>query len=97
MLKATNIDVKEITVYQTALTPKKIDKEYDAILFFSPSAAESFFKSNRLPAQTSVFVIGSTTADTVRRYTNNLPVSADKPNKIELINKAIKRLVSPLA
>ena len=97
LLRAENIEVKEITVYQTMLTPRKIEKKYDAILFFSPGAAESFFSNNRLPLQTVVFVIGSTTAGTVSRYTNNLVVTAAEPDKLELINKAIKSLVSPLA
>jgi uroporphyrinogen-III synthase len=97
ILKTQNIKVNEITVYETVLTPKKIATQYDAILFFSPGAAESFFTNNCISLHTSVFVLGDTTAGAVRRYTNNLIVTAEEPGKIELINKAIKNLVSPLA
>ena len=43
MLRSKNIDVHEIVVYQTIATPHKIENVYDGILFFSPSAVESFF------------------------------------------------------
>ena len=55
-LRQKGITVREITVYQTSLTPVTIEKEYDAVLFFSPSAAESFFSKNSLPAKTVLFV-----------------------------------------
>ncbi len=97
ILKSENIEVTEITVYETTLTPKKLNKEYDAVLFFSPAAAESFFTNNVISPQTSLFAIGATTADAARRHTNNLIICADEPGKTELINKAINSLVSPLA
>lgn len=97
MLHKNNIRVKEITVYQTALVQKTIDKAYEAVLFFSPSAAESFFSANSLPAKTIVFVIGNTTAEKVRASTNNMVVVSDEPDKLYLIHKTIKSLASPLA
>ena len=54
-LREKSILVNEITVYHTSLTPVSIEKEYDAILFFSPSAADSFFRKNSLPSQTTLF------------------------------------------
>src|SRR5207249_7417762 len=43
------VRVKEIVVYKTSSTPKRISKNYQAILFFSPSAVKSFFSINTIP------------------------------------------------
>jgi uroporphyrinogen-III synthase len=68
-----------------------IDKVYDGILFFSPSAVESFFSKNKLPEQTVLFAIGNTTAKTIhRRYCNNRIMISDQPGKDELIEQAIE-------
>jgi uroporphyrinogen-III synthase len=47
-LKEGGIKFNEIEVYQTALAPFKIsDQEnFDAIMFFSPSAVESYLSNN---------------------------------------------------
>lgn len=45
-LRKKGIELKEIIVYKTSLVPVSINKRYDAVLFFSPSAAESFFSKN---------------------------------------------------
>jgi uroporphyrinogen-III synthase len=54
------IAVKEIIVYKTSLAPVSINKKYDAVIFFSPSAAESFFSRNSVPRNTALFVMGET-------------------------------------
>lgn len=88
-LRAKGIVVNEITVYRTTLTPVSIQKEYDAVLFFSPSAAESFFKKNSLPAKTTLFVLGKTTADEIKKFSNNTIVTGNEPDKYKLIRQAI--------
>lgn len=45
-LKAHQIKLTEIVVYETLLTPHKIEQDYNGVLFFSPSAVESFFNVN---------------------------------------------------
>ena len=60
------IDLEEIIVYQTLYTPSVILKKYDGILFFSKSAVESFASANKLPAGTTLFAIGSTTAKALK-------------------------------
>src|SRR5690606_37559246 len=42
MLKENNVPFDEIEVYRTVLKPKKFDRSFDGVLFFSPSAVESF-------------------------------------------------------
>jgi uroporphyrinogen-III synthase len=62
MLTEAGIIFNEIKVYETVLTPKKIDSKADGILFFSPSAVESYLKDNKVNNETA-FCIGETTAN----------------------------------
>lgn len=61
-LKEADIIVHEFVVYETTLTPLVITESFDAVLFFSPSAVRSFLQANTLPASTSAYCIGKTTA-----------------------------------
>jgi uroporphyrinogen-III synthase len=90
MLTANNISVEEIVVYRTLATPEQTLKHYDGILFFSPSAVESFFSANTIDNNSIVFAIGSTTATAVKQRVNNQIVVADKPGKEALVKKMLK-------
>jgi uroporphyrinogen-III synthase len=90
ILRSNNIDVQEIVVYQTIATPHKIEKIYDGILFFSPSAVESFFTNNKLSEQTILFAIGNTTATEIKKYTNNKIIISDEPGKENLVKKMME-------
>lgn len=89
ILSDAGIEVNEITVYETIATPHKLTKAYAGILFFSPSAVDSFFRTNKLPASTLAFAIGTTTAAAIKKYANNTIVVADEPGKESLVQKAI--------
>jgi uroporphyrinogen-III synthase len=89
-LRAKGVLLKEVVVYETMHTPQKLTKKYEGILFFSPSAVQSFFSINTLSPETVLFTIGSTTADELQAYTKNKIVIADKPGKEEVVNKAIE-------
>ncbi len=70
-----NIIFEEIEVYQTVLTPHKMDNQVDGILFFSPSAVQSYVKENTITNEIC-FCIGTTTAaelTTNNRIIANLP------------------------
>ena len=86
-LRQNGIAVQEVIVYHTISTPHKIDKAYDGILFYSPSAVQSFFYANAIPASTVLFAIGQTTADAIKSFTDNLIVESERPGKDELVNK----------
>ncbi|RTY81324.1 uroporphyrinogen-III synthase [Flavobacterium sp. LS1P28] len=62
-LKSAEIIFNEIEVYQTTLAPFKIsDQEnFDGILFFSPSAVESYLTNNKIKNEVC-FCVGTTTA-----------------------------------
>lgn len=90
ILNDNNIDVNEIEVYQTNMIEHKLDKSYNGILFFSPSAAESFFSTNKLDNKTILFAIGNTTASAIKKFSTNKIVVADEPGKNNLVEKAIE-------
>jgi len=92
ILEQNDIDVNEITVYQTMAIPHRVDKFYNAILFFSPSAVESFFSINKVPSQTILFAIGDTTAGTIKQFSNNKIITSDKPGKENLVQHMIEYL-----
>src|SRR4051812_29632683 len=89
-LRQNGIAVQEVIVYHTISTPHKIDKAYDGILFYSPSAVQSFFYANAVPASTVLFAIGQTTADAIRSFTDNLIIESERPGKDELVKKVFQ-------
>jgi uroporphyrinogen-III synthase len=89
LLREHNIILNEIEVYTTTILAHKINKDYDAVLFFSPSAVEGFFQNNTISEQTVLFAIGNTTANEIEKFSNNEVVISDKPGKKELIEKMI--------
>src|SRR5882672_1960613 len=56
-LAAHHISVKELVVYETILTPQTVSEKYNGILFFSPSAAASFFSANTPGKEITLFAI----------------------------------------
>jgi uroporphyrinogen-III synthase len=85
-----HIAVNEVVVYQTITLPRRLEKEYDGVLFFSPSAAESFFTKNKLPQKTIVFVIGNTTKETAGKYCSNQIIISALPGKDSMVEQAIE-------
>jgi uroporphyrinogen-III synthase len=89
ILKAANVQVNEVIVYQTTPIPQRVDKKYDGILFFSPSAVKSFFEKNKLDQQTVLFAIGETTANELRQISGNKIIVSSKPNKENLLKEMV--------
>jgi uroporphyrinogen-III synthase len=86
-LKAKNIKVEEIKVYTTIPTAQKLSNYYDGILFFSPSAVESFFSVNSIDDNVVLFAIGNTTADAINERARNKVIIAEQPGKEALVRK----------
>jgi len=89
-LKYEGIAVEELIVYKTIFTPQTMTKQYDGILFFSPSAVESFFSKNRITDQTKIFAIGATTAEAIMTHTKNPIIISELPVKKNLVLLMIK-------
>ena len=87
-LKAANVNFNEIQVYETTLTPQKIKKAVDGILFFSSSAIESYLMENKIKNEIC-FCIGSTTAEALEKITRNI-IIADQPSVENVIEDVIE-------
>jgi uroporphyrinogen-III synthase len=90
LLTKNNIAVNEVEVYTTTILQHKIKKDYDGILFFSPSAVKGFFENNAVVKNTALFAIGNTTAEEIKMFSTNNIIVSDKPGKQDLINKVIE-------
>lgn len=89
-LRSMGIKVAEIIVYHTTATPLKVEKEYDAILFFSPSSVYSYIAMNHIPAKTVCFSIGNTTANTIKNLVNNTVLIAQPPQKARVVEMVLE-------
>ena len=69
------LQLTEIVLYKNILQPLKINVKYEAVLFFSPSAVQSFFEENVLAKTVQCFCIGYTTANALKEYKLNNEVT----------------------
>ena len=88
-LKKNQITFNEIQVYETDLTSKKITTKLDGILFFSPSAVESYLKSNTIKNE-MCFCIGGTTAEALENEKIKNIIIADKPSVENVIAEVLE-------
>lgn len=88
-LLTSGIITKEIIVYKTIEQAQFVEKDYDAILFYSPSGVSSFFSMNTLSPDTVLFAIGNTTAEALKLETTNKIIVSETPSKEILLYKAI--------
>jgi len=89
-LRANNISVQEVIAYQTLQTPHDVEEDYDGILFFSPTAAHSFFSSNTVRTSVVLFSIGKTTTATIQSYCTNKVITSEWPGQESLVEKVIE-------
>lgn len=94
-LQSNGVAVQEIIVYQTIGTPKTIHKNYNGILFFSPSGAHSFFSVNTIPLSTIIFSIGKTTTATIESYCSNPVITSQWPGEANLVELVIAHFRKP--
>ncbi|WP_420321069.1 uroporphyrinogen-III synthase [Flagellimonas sp.] len=83
-----NVRYKEIQVYNTHLKPKKINRTFDGILFFSPSGIRSYLQENEI-GQSWAFCIGPTTASEAKKHTDQI-IIANKPTVENVLVQVIK-------
>ena len=94
-LRKAGIEVEEVVVYKTMLTPSPVANKYDAILFFSPTAVESFFSMNLVTEDTLIFAVGETTAASARQSTAAKIIIAHNPGSEEMIQLLIEHFKEP--
>lgn len=90
ILRHHGVEVQETVVYFTLQTPQLVEKNYDGILYFSPSAVHSFFSLNTIPVSVVLFAIGKTTAATIQTYCTNKVVTSEWPGKEQMIDLVIQ-------
>lgn len=86
-LAKAGITCNEVEVYQTVLTPQHIKTGVEGLLFFSPSAVESYLQQNTITGQVC-FCIGATTAAALVTITDKVIV-ANKPSIENVIIQCI--------
>jgi uroporphyrinogen-III synthase len=86
-LSKHKVSFKEQIVYQNTPNPVTFATDFDGILFFSPSAIESFTAKNKLK-NSIAFCIGTTTAAEAKKHSNNIIV-AEKPTVESVLDKVV--------
>lgn len=81
ILKEAGVMVHEVVLYETVETPQVSTNDIAGILFFSPSAVQSFFSVNQLKETTVCFAIGQTTANSIADFTDNRVIVSQSPNQ----------------
>ena len=81
ILKDAGINVHEVIVYETVEIPAMTSSDIDGILFFSPSAVNSFFTVNKLKSKTVCFAIGETTANSIVEFADNKIIIIETPSQ----------------
>ena len=90
LLKEAGINLKELIIYKNILQPKKIIESYQAILFFSPSALQSYFESNNLNKTVACFCIGYSTANALKQYKiNNKIIVSSYPSQQNMVDTVL--------
>ena len=98
ILMGNGVFLKKIVVYETVKHPLSIkgfsptSKAFDAVVFFSLSAADAFLLENKLEDSTIVFTLGATTANYIKEKTGIKAIfTAEKPT-IESLIQTIERV-----
>lgn len=98
ILLENGVFLKKIVIYETVKHPlsikgfSPISKAFDAIVFFSLSAADAFLIDNKLNDATIIFTLGATTAQYIKEKTGIKSIfMAEKPT-IESMIQMIERV-----
>lgn len=84
----SGVAVQDVIAYRTEFTPVAMDNSYDAIIFFSPSAVDSFLSRNSL-RQVPCFCLGKTTADYAKQEGYQHTYLPDAPSEDILLQTII--------
>lgn len=92
LLMEGNVELSEVEVYETELTPVKVLSGVDGVLFFSPSGVEGFCRENTI-GESLCFCIGETTksALTGRGVPSENIIQANQQTVESTIAKAVNK------
>lgn len=80
-----NIWYRKVVLYHTHLLYPQLNRNYDAVVFFSPSGVQSFMKYNSLENLT-IFSIGKTTEKELKKYTYKEIFTSSKAELDDLLD-----------
>lgn len=89
LLRENEFVLVEKIVYKTVLIPEKLNKKYDGIIFYSPSAVKSFLSLNKFTINAIVFALGESTAQELKKSHGLRIVVSEEPSKMKLIQELI--------
>lgn len=92
-LQENQITFNEIEVYETTLVSKKIKDKVNGILFFSPSAVESYLQLNTIKDEIC-FCIGESTSEVLENRNIHNIIIAEKPSVENVIESAISHMLN---
>lgn len=95
LLQSARIQLHEHIVYKTMMLHPKLEGDWGYILFFSPSALESFLAHNRFPEGATAIAIGSTTAEALRQHEIDKIVISESASEAEMIHTLLNLLQAP--
>lgn len=76
LLNNFNISYYEKQLYKTTYNTKHIPGNFDAVIFCSPSAVDSYFKANQPELKTTYICIGTSTAKKALEFTNQIKIAS---------------------
>jgi uroporphyrinogen-III synthase len=88
-LTKAGVQVHEVVAYKTEFTPVVVEQPYEAILFFSPSAVDSFLSRNTLQP-VPCFCIGNTTEAHAKQKGYPQTHIPDAPEEEAVLNVMIR-------
>lgn len=91
-LEKNDVDVEEVVVYETKLSPEEVGQHFDGIAFFSPSAVESFFSVNVVADKTVFFSIGPTTTQSLKRFEKNETITCEKASEETMVDTILRNI-----
>lgn len=86
ILQEAGVHVQEVVVYEVEETPVVATEDFEAILFFSPSAVQSFFSLNQLQKDVVCFAIGQTTANSIANFVGNRVIVSELPSQERMLS-----------
>jgi uroporphyrinogen-III synthase len=90
ILEKNGVLVNEINVYHTVAVPHRVENDFDGLLFFSPSAVDSFFRHNEVNSSQTIFSTGPTTTASLEKKGNFKIITCRKTGKAEMIGEVMK-------
>lgn len=94
ILEDNNIELNEISAYETKLDPIKIEDSVKGVMFYSPSTVQSFKQENLVSEGMTAFCIGETTAKEASKHFEDVKVAKlpSVDSLLKLVNESFDSL-----